>query len=161
MACRTSGVVACAAGCSDAKAAVAAGSAAGAASVAATVSGVFAGAALDAASGVVAEFEVVLVLSTCDVGSVVLWAAAGAEFSTVSEPDVDSDPVGAAPEADGAGRSTTTGSRFKVVGICGSVESTRLPSVPVIVDGSDFVSLESLEELDVDSELLPLTPVFV
>lgn len=160
MTCRTSGVVVCVAGCSDAKAAVAAGSAAGAASVAATVSGAFTGAALDAASWVVAEFEVVLVLSTCDVGSLVLWAAAGAEFSTVSEPDVDPDSVGAAPEADGAGRSTTTGSRFKVVGICGSVESTRLPSVPVTA-GSDFVSLESSEELDVVSEVVPLTPVFV
>ncbi len=93
MTCRTSGVVVCVAGCSDAKAAVAAGFAAGAASVAATVSGAFTGAALDAASWVVAEFEVVLVLSTCDVGSLVLWAAAGAEFSTVSEPDVDSDSV--------------------------------------------------------------------
>ncbi|NKZ13456.1 hypothetical protein HGA11_21005 [Mycolicibacterium septicum DSM 44393] len=129
--------------------------------MAATVSGALAGAALDAASGVVAEFEVVPSLSTCDVGSVVLRAAAGGVFSTVSEPDVDSDSAGADPEADGAGRSTTTGSRFKVVGICGSVESTRLPSVPVIVDGSDFVALESSEELDVDSEVLPLTPVFV
>jgi hypothetical protein len=161
MACRTSGVVACAAGCSDAKADVAAGSAAGAAPVAATVSGVFAGAALDTASGVVAEFEVVLSLSTYDVGSVVLWAAAGGEFSTVSEPDVDSDSVWAPPEADGAGRSTTTGSRFKVVGICGSVESTRLPSVPVNVDGSDFVALESSEDVDVDCEVVSLTPVFV
>ncbi|QRY54093.1 hypothetical protein [Mycolicibacterium septicum] len=161
MTCRTSGVVAGAAGCSDAKADVAAGSAAGAASVAATVSGAFTGVALDAASGVVAEFEVVLVLSTCDVGSVVLWAAAGGEFSTVSDPDVDSDSVWAPPEADGAGRSTTTGSRFKVVGICGSVESTRLPSVPVIVDGSDFVALESSEDVDVDCEVVSLTPVFV
>ena len=161
MTCRTSGVVACVTGCSDTKADVAAGSAAGAASVAATVSGAFAGAALDVASGVVAEFEVVLSLSTCDVGSVVLWAAAGGEFSTVSEPDVDSDSVWAAPEADGAGRSTTTGSRFRVVGICRSVESTGLPSVPVSVDGSDFVALESSDELDVDSEVVPLTPVFV
>lgn len=160
MTCRTSGVVACVTGCSGTKADVAAGSATGAASVAARVSGAFAGAALDVASGV-AEFEVVLSLSTCDVGSVVLWAVAGGEFSTVSEPDVDSDSVWAAPEADGAGRSTTTGSRFRVVGICGSVESTGLPSVPVSVDGSDFVALESSEELDVDSEVVPLTPVFV
>ncbi|MFV8053582.1 hypothetical protein [Mycobacterium sp. 48b] len=125
------------------------------------MSGASAGAALDAASRVVAEFEVVLSLSTCDVGSVVLWAVAGGEPSTVSEPDVDSDSVGAAPEVDGAGKSTTTGSRFKVVGISGSVESTRLSTVPVTADGSDFVLLESSEELDVVSEVVPLAPVFV